>query len=318
MKQELLTAYKQMFLIRTAEKEIAELYLRDKIMSFVHFSVGQEAVPVGVASALRTHDKVLGNHRSHGHYLAKGGNLTAMVGELLGKALGCAKGKGGSMHMIDTSVGFLGSTPILGSVVPLATGVAFAEWYKQTGNVVVAFFGDGAAEEGAVYESLNLAALFKLPILYVIENNLYSVNSKLTDRRSTKHSMKKIVTGFGVTYVQADGNNYIDVAQKAQSLVKKVRIGSPALLECMTYRHMAHSAPLYDDAQGYRGKDTPKERAKKDSLARLRKYLIAHNVNERKLVHIEKNITEEVLASIASACKAPYPPRKELTTDIYA
>jgi len=160
MKVDLLQAYKKMFLIRTVEEEIAALYLKEKIMSFVHFYVGQEAVAVGVCDALGANDKVLGNHRSHGHYLAKGGDLKRMVCELLGKEAGLAHGKGGSMHMMDKSVNFTGTTPILGSVVPLACGTAFAQKYQKTGGIAVAFFGDGAFEEGVVYETLNLAALF--------------------------------------------------------------------------------------------------------------------------------------------------------------
>ena len=169
-------AYKKMTLIRIAEQEIAALYLREKIMSFIHFYVGQEAVAVGVCSALKPEDKVLGNHRSHGHYLAKGGDLKRMICELLGKEYGSSHGKGGSMHMIDRSVNFVGSTPILGSAVPLAAGTAFEQKYRKTDGVTAVFFGDGAFEEGGVYETLNLAALFKLPLILVVENNLFAVN----------------------------------------------------------------------------------------------------------------------------------------------
>src|SRR3989344_2449233 len=200
MKSAFLQAYKKMLLMRLAEQEIANLYLQNKIMSFVHFYVGQEAVAVGVCDALKKDDKVLGNHRSHGHYLAKGGDLKKMVCELLGKENGLAHGKGGSMHMIDRSINFVGSTPILGSVVPLACGVAFEQKYRKKKEVTVAFLGDGAFEEGVVYETLNLAGLFKLPLLIVVENNLYSVSSPIKDRRAEGHSAKRIVEGFGARY----------------------------------------------------------------------------------------------------------------------
>ena len=249
----ILQAYKKMLLIRIAEQEIANLYLQNKIMSFVHFCVGQEAVAVGVCDALKKEDRVLGNHRSHGHYLAKGGDLRKMICELLGKEYGSSHGKGGSMHMIDKSVNFVGSTPILGSVVPLACGAAFEQKYSKKDGITVAFLGDGAFEEGVVCETLNLAALFKLPLLLVVENNLFAVNSKLKDRRSEAYDIEKIVTGFGVTYVKADGNDYRDVFGKAKKLVAEVRRGKPAVLECITYRHMAHSAPIFDE--GYREED---------------------------------------------------------------
>lgn len=316
MKIDFLQAYKKMFLIRTAEQEIAALYLRDKIMSFVHFYVGQEAVAVGVCDALRAGDKVLGNHRSHGHYLAKGGDLKRMVCELLGKENGLAHGKGGSMHMIDTSVNFVGTTPILGSVIPLACGTAFEQKYNKKKNITTAFFGDGASEEGVVYETLNLAALFKLPLLLVIENNLFAVNSKLSDRRSSAYDTEKIVTGFGVLYMKANGNDYEDVFMKTKKVVEMVRAGKPAVLECVTYRHMAHSAPIFDE--GYREEDVAERRQEKDSLKKLRQILVKSGMTEGTLIAFEEDIKKMVLDSIQFAIDSPYPPKESLYTDLYA
>lgn len=319
MKKQLLEAYKKMFLIRSAEEKIAKHYLENKIMSFVHFYVGQEAVAVGVCDALRKGDRVMGNHRSHGHYLAKGGDLKRMMCELLGKADGCAHGKGGSMHMIDKSVNFIGSTPILASIVPLANGSAFEQRYSKKKDITVAFFGDGAFEEGVVYETLNLAALFKLPILLVVENNLYSVNSKLKERRSEAHDTERIVTGFGVTYVRADGNDYEDVVEQARKLVAGMRKGKgPAVLECITYRHMAHSAPIFDDAQGYREEDVLEIRLQKDSIKKLREKLLKRHVTEKQLLKIEGDIQKFATKSLEYAVAAPYPQKKSLYTDVYA
>lgn len=315
---ELLDAYQKMLYIRIAEEELAKLYLEQKIMSFVHFYVGQEAVAVGVCSALEPKDKVLGNHRSHGHYLAKGGNFRRMVCELLGKAEGLARGKGGSMHMIDKSVNFSGSTPILGSVVPIASGVAFEQKYHNTGGVSVAFFGDGASEEGVVYETMNLAALWNLPLLLVIENNLYSVNSKIKDRRSSAYSVKDIVTGIGLRYEQADGLDYQDVHKKAHALMAGVRQGKAAVLECVTYRHMAHSAPIMDDAAGYREEDLLETRLSRDSIKKLKLTLSEKGVTEDAFAAMEQHIRTEILADIAYAQNAPYPDPSELTTDLYA
>ncbi|MFA6502896.1 MAG: thiamine pyrophosphate-dependent dehydrogenase E1 component subunit alpha [Candidatus Paceibacterota bacterium] len=316
MKTDFLRAYQKMFLIRSAEEQIAELYLREKIMSFVHFYVGQEAVAVGVCDALRESDRVMGNHRSHGHYLAKGGDLKRMVCELLGKENGLAHGKGGSMHMIDTSVNFVGSTPILGSVVPLACGSAFEQSYSKNGGVTAAFFGDGAFEEGVVYETLNLSAFFKLPLLLVVENNLFAVNSKLADRRSPSYDMERIVTGFGVQYTKADGNDYEDVFKKASEVAETVRAGKPAVLECVTYRHMAHSAPIFDEA--YREEDVAEKRREKDSLRKLRQTLLKEGHTENELAVLEDDIRKTVADSIQFAVDSPYPPKESLYTDLYA
>ncbi|HEU5115004.1 MAG TPA: thiamine pyrophosphate-dependent dehydrogenase E1 component subunit alpha [Candidatus Paceibacterota bacterium] len=319
MKTAYLDAFKKMVSIRAAEEEIAKYYLENKVMSFVHFYVGQEAVAVGVCDALSAEDRVMGNHRSHGHYLAKGGDLKRMVCELLGKAEGCCRGKGGSMHMIDKSVGFIGSTPILGSVVPLANGSAFEQRYSKRGGITAAFFGDGAFEEGVVYETLNLAALFKNPLLLVVENNLYSVNSKLRDRRSAEHEVERIVTGFGVRYMKADGLDYDDVHKKASELVKHIRSGKgPAVLECVTYRHMAHSAPIFDDAAGYREEDVLEKRLEKDSVKKVRNLLLSQGVSETELSKIEADARAHAVECVKYAAAAPLPDKKELFTDVYA
>lgn len=325
MPSKLFNAYKKMLLIRIAEEEIAKYYLENKVMSFVHFYVGQEAVAVGVCEALRKQDRVMGNHRSHGHYLARGGDLKRMICELLGKEYGSSKGKGGSMHMIDKSVNFVGSTPILGSVVPLASGSAFEQMYSKKvrgqsdSGITVAFFGDGAFEEGVVYETLNIAALFKLPILFVVENNLYSVNSKIKDRRSPEHDVEKIVTGFGVKYVKADGNDFDDVHKKAVDLVAhSVSLGKPALLECITYRHMAHSAPIFDDAQGYREEDVLEKRLEKDSIKKIKGQLIAEGHNEADFAKAEEETKKYVRECIKFAVDAKFPNKESLYTNLYA
>lgn len=311
-------AYKRMILLRIAEEELAKLFLRDKIMSFVHFYVGQEAVAVGVSNALRSSDRALGNHRSHGHYLAKGGNLRSMICEILGKAEGFAGGKGGSMHMIARSEGFTGSTPILGSVTSIAAGSAFAQKQQANQDVTVAYIGDGASEEGGFYETLNLAALFKLPLLIVVENNLYAVNSKLRDRRSADYCAESIVRGFGVAYAKADGNDYDDVYSKATELIAGVRQGKPAVLECVAYRHMAHSAPLFDDAQGYRDEDVLERRLEQDCLKKIKERLLAEDISEESLTLIINETREYVNAEIAYAVSAPYPNPEELHRDLYA
>jgi acetoin:2,6-dichlorophenolindophenol oxidoreductase subunit alpha len=317
MTNDLKGAYKRMLYLRVAEQELVKMYLDNKIFSMVHFYVGQEAVAVGVSDALKPEDKVIGNHRSHGHYLAKGGNLERMVAELLGRATGVAKGKGGSMHMIDRSVNFVGSTPILGAVAPIASGIAFEQRYNNKKDITVGFFGDGASEEGIVYETYNIAGLFKLPLLLVIENNLFAINSRVHERRAPGYDLPTILEGFGMMHDRADGNDYEDVHAKASSLIERIRTeGRPAVLECVTYRHMAHSTPLMDEK--YRTHDTAEERAEKDAVTRLKAKLIAAGTAESELDAMEAELRSEVLADIAKAKEAPYPEKETMFTDMYA
>lgn len=304
-----------MFLIRTVEEQIASYYLKNKIMSLVHLCIGQEAVAVGVCDALHKDDRVVGNHRSHGHYLAKGGNLKKMVCELFGKEYGSSHGKGGSMHLIDTSVNFIGSTPILSSAVPLSCGSAFEQMYHKKSAITVVFMGDGAFEEGGVYESLNLAALLKLPLLFVLENNLRSINTRLWERRSSYHDTEKIVTGFGVQYMRSDGNDYLDVVTKVRELITKVRTGKPALIECLTYRHMAHSGPSFEEET--REEDTIEQRKEKDSVARMRRETLASGVSEDEINTTEEDIKKIVIDAIVFAEKAPFPRKESLYADLY-
>ncbi len=239
-------AYKRMLTIRLSEDRIAQDFRDNKIFSFYHSSRGQESVAVGVAMALKCGDRVYGNHRSHGHYLACGGDLYRMFCEIYGKADGCCKGYGGSMHMLDRSVGFMGSTPLLGSVAPIAVGSAFEQKVAGSENITVCFIGDGASEEGVVYESINIAALMKLPILFVIEDNLYAVNSPTSARRSRHYDPMKVYNGIGVKYHHiADGRSCGNIASQVTDLMK---YGEPSLLHITTYRDMAHSGPIKDES----------------------------------------------------------------------
>lgn len=314
---ELKNAYERMLYLRLAEEQLVRLYLDEKLFSMVHFYIGQEAVAVGVCNALKHEDKVLGNHRSHGHYLAKGGNFERMVAELLGRSTGVARGKGGSMHMIDRSVNFVGSTPILGAVAPIAAGVAFEQKYHRTGGITVAFYGDGAAEEGVVYETYNIAGLYQVPLLLVIENNLFAINSRVHERRASQYDLPTILEGFGVLHDRANGNDYEDVHKKAVALIDRVRTESrPAVLECVTYRHLAHSTPLSDEK--YREQDTIDQRLADDSVKRLRATLLAQGVLEEELNAMQKRLEHEIRSDIAKAQSAPYPKRDDLFTDVYA
>ena len=316
-KTDIVEIYSKMYLLRRAETVIAEHYFNNKIFSFVHFYIGQEAVAVGVCSNLEIEDRVFGNHRSHGHYLAKGGNLPAMYAEMLGKKTGCCKGKGGSMHMLDRSVGFMGSTPILASAAPIAVGSALQQKMSNSKNMTVVFVGDCAAEEGVFYESLNLASLMKLPILFVVENNLYSVNSPKSARKSEKHSYEKICEGMGMRYFQANGNDVTDVLRitlKASDLIKTGN--GPIVIEATVFRHMAHSAPIKDDKAGYRVIDTEEERNNQDSLLRARQQLLETH-DEDFAQKIEGSIESEISKALDFAINSDEPSENELIEGLF-
>src|SRR5207249_1080843 len=199
--------YWNMLRIRLVEERIAEMYPQQEMRCPVHLCIGQEAIAVGVCAALDNTDYVTGGHRSHGHYLAKGGDLKAMVAELYGKATGCCEGKGGSMHLVDLPVGFLGAVPIVGSTIPLAVGAAFGAMMRSEKRVAVPFFGEGATEEGVFHESINFAALKKLPVVFVCENNNYSVYSHISVRQPANREVYSVAEGHGVESLQGDGND---------------------------------------------------------------------------------------------------------------
>lgn len=237
-----------MLMIRLVETAVADDFRENKIFSFLHLSIGQEASAVGVAMALRQDDRVFGNHRSHGHYLAKGGDLYRMLCEIYGKQDGCCGGYGGSMHCLDRTAGFMGTTPILGSIAPIATGSAFQQKVTGCPRITVVFVGDGASEEGGFYESINLAAVMRLPIIYVIENNLYAVNTPLSARRSEVFSWKSVASGIGLEYFKVNGNSFSDTYLAAENARKSAAKGNPVIMHATVFRHMAHSGPIRDES----------------------------------------------------------------------
>lgn len=293
--------------IRTSEKFIRDAFWDEKIFSFLHLSIGQEASAVGVASVLNNKDLMLGNHRSHGHYLAKGGNLEKMIYEVFGDQRGCCKGFGGSMHMLDREVGFTGSTPILGSIPSIAVGQAFACKELNLGNVTVVYLGDGAAEEGSFMESVNLAANKKCSVIFVIEDNKYSVNSNMIDRKSTNYSHKKLFEGLGSAYFRENGQD----VRKVHEVSKKARelslSGQPVVLHLDIDRMHAHSGPILEEkTEAYRGNDTVEQRMASDCIL-LASQEAVNNGNSEKEVSIwiedEINRTMEELKRIKSTIR---------------
>lgn len=326
----ILKAYYEMLRIRLVEERIVQEYLKTNRRSFVHFCIGQEAVAVGVCMNLRRQDYVFGNHRSHGHYLAKGGDLKKMIAELYGKETGCAHGRGGSMHLIDREVNFMGSISILASVVPIAVGAGFSAKQKGEDRISVVFLGDGASDEGVFYESVNFASLFKIPILFVIENNIYAAMSPRENRHSKWYDMEKIINGLGVNYYKINGNDLFDVYHTTRAAVYCVRGKNlpepvPAVLEGHTFRHMAHSAPIMDDNLGYRKIDTKEVRERNCPIKKLKEYIIKTKIEvpeyendiEDYLVYMEACINEEIDLAIKFAEESPEPDPKDLMRGVY-
>src|SRR5215469_7287442 len=245
-----------MLRIRLVEEGIAERYAEQQMRCPVHLCIGQEAVAAGVCDLLAADDQAMSTHRAHGHYLAKGGSLPAMLAEMYGKATGCASGMGGSMHLIDLEAGFLGAAPIVGSTIPIAVGVAFGSVLRGENRVVTAFFGEGATEEGAFHEALNFAALKRLPVLFVCENNLYSVYSPLSARQPAGRDLFRLAASHGIESRQGDGNDVGAVHAMTGEALEHIRSGAgPAFLEFGTYRWREHCGPNYDNQIGYRSEE---------------------------------------------------------------
>jgi TPP-dependent pyruvate/acetoin dehydrogenase alpha subunit len=240
----------QLLRIRLIEEAIAKRYGEQKMRCPVHLSIGQEAVAVGVCAHLKKRDFAVSGHRAHAHYLAKGGDLKKMIAEIFGKETGCSKGRGGSMHLVDLDAGFLGSTPIVGGSIPIGVGAAFGAFLKSESRVVAIFFGEGATEEGVFSECLNFASLKKLPVLFVCENNLYSVYSPLNVRQPTERSISLIAQAHGLLALHGDGNNLDEVSTLTQKALDHIHLGKgPVLLEFATYRFREHCGPCPDPFQ---------------------------------------------------------------------
>ena len=307
-----------MLRIRLFEQRVAELTASGGIGCPVHLYVGQEAIAAGVCAALRTDDYVLSTHRSHGHYIAKGGDLNRLMAELYGKSTGCSRGRGGSMHLVDSSVGYVASVPIVAGTIPIAVGAALSAKLRKSGQVSVGFFGDGATDEGVFYESINLAALYRLPILFVCENNLFSTHMPVF-KRLANVNISRNVGGFDLPTVRVDGNNVGEVFGESRRLVETLRGGrGPAFLECMTYRWLAHVGPTEDVDIGFRRKEDidywhdrcPIEAARSSLRERT-------GFTDLEFESIETAERQHVDDSVRFACESPYPESKDLYEGLY-
>jgi acetoin:2,6-dichlorophenolindophenol oxidoreductase subunit alpha len=311
--------YTTMLRIRKLEERIAELLQPpSEIVCPVHLYTGQEAVATGVCANLRREDYVLSTHRSHGHYIAKGGDLRALMAELYGKATGCSRGRGGSMHLASPDMGLLGSSAIVAGTIPIAVGAALALSLKKSDGVAVAFFGDGAVGEGTFYESLNLASLKKLPVIFVCENNLYSTHMPLAACLAATEIYKK-AEAFCLPGTRVDGNNVIDVYKAAREAVAAARRGEgPALIECLTYRWRGHVGPNYDLDKGLRKQEELDFWMKKDPVKMLEASLLEQKIlpaSERD--RIGREIDEEIEAAVTFARESPYPDGIEVDKGVF-
>ncbi len=306
--------------IRLIEERIRDLYADQEMRCPTHFSIGQEAVAVGVCAHLRREELITSAHRSHAHYLAKGGNLQAMLAELYGKATGCAAGKGGSMHLIDRSVGFLGAVPVVGSTIPIGVGTAFSSVLQGNPCLTVIFFGDAATETGVFHESLNIAAIHKLPVVMICENNLYSVLTPLDVRKPANREIVQLAEGHGVFSRQGDGNDADEVFTIAGEAIEHARAGrGPAFLEFKTYRWYEHCGPLSDEHLGYRPPGELDAWKARDPLKNYIDRLVANGtVNSTDLELMKKTIDAEIEEAVVFAKTSPFPSRDQLDKHLYA
>jgi TPP-dependent pyruvate/acetoin dehydrogenase alpha subunit len=305
--------YRKLQLIRRAEEEIAGIYPSDKIKSPVHLSIGQEAVAVGICDPLRPDDVVSGTYRSHAAYIAKGGDLPALFAELYGKDTGCARGKGGSMHIVGMDHYILGTSAVVGTTVPIALGYSLALQREGEGRLVAAFFGDGATEEGVFSESLNFAALHKLPVLFVCENNGYAIHAPIAKRWATTRLCERVET-YGIPAHQVRDSDVLTLWKLASEAYAAIRSGSgPVFIECQTYRWKEHVGPGEDYNAGYRTRDELRPWMENDQVR-----LIGEKLDPAVRASVDAEIEREIAAAINFAETSPFPDPKELYTNVYA
>lgn len=315
-KENKIKIYKVMKKIRLFEEETLKLIKKGLILGSTHSYTGQEAIAAGVCFCLDKKDYIMGTHRCHGHMIAKGGDLKKMMAELMGRNTGYCKGKGGSMHLVDPEIGMMGTSAIVGGGIPITTGIAYACKKFEKDRIVVSFFGDGAINTGVFHESLNIASLWGLPIIYVCENNKYAISTDI--RRST--SIKDLslrARSYGINGYNIDGNdvlNVIDTIKKCKNDIKDKN--KPSLVICNTYRQMGHSI---NDPKTYRTKKEEIKWLKKDSIKKFEKLLVDENIiNKNTINKIESEVIEEINSAIKFAENSKKPGIKELFKDVYA
>ena len=313
-KDQLLKAYHDMLLIRRFEERAGQLYGMGLIGGFCHLYIGQEAVVVGVQMTLEPGDEVITTYRDHGHMLATGMDPRGVMSELTGRASGYSRGKGGSMHMFSKEKNFFGGHGIVGAPVPIGVGLAFSNWYRRNDRVAVTYFGEGASNQGQVYESFNLAALMKLPVVFVIENNRYGMGTSV-ERASASHDLSRNGEPWGIPGSKVDGMDVIAVKEAAAQAVAHCRTGNgPYLLEMRTYRYRGHS--MSDPARYRTREEVQQMRTQHDPIEGARAKLLEMGVDEDELKQIEQEVRATIQEAADAAQKAPEPDPSELWTDV--
>lgn len=308
--------YRKMVEIRLFEEKVFELYGQNLVPGTIHLYAGEEAVAVGVCSALRKDDYITSTHRGHGHCIAKGADLNRTMAEILGKKTGYCKGKGGSMHIADFSIGMLGATAVVGAGLPIAVGAGLSAKLRKTDQVVACFFGEGASNQGTFHESLNMASTWRLPVVFVCENNLYAMGTRQSRVMNIKNVADRAVA-YGICGVAVDGNNVLAVYQAASEAVERARRGEgPTLIECKTYRHKGHSRV---DPARYRPKEEVQEWLRRDPVKNFKEYLVRErSFTETELQSIEKEAGAKVDDAVKFALDSPYPAPEDALEDVYA
>ncbi|OJW67431.1 MAG: pyruvate dehydrogenase (acetyl-transferring) E1 component subunit alpha [Candidatus Amoebophilus sp. 36-38] len=306
--------YESMLLMRKFEEKSGQLYGQQKIKGFCHLYNGQEACVAGAVSALKEGDKYITAYRDHAHPLALGTDPKYIMAELFGKATGISKGKGGSMHMFDKEKHFFGGHGIVGGQIPLGIGIAFAEKYKGTDNLCMTFMGDGAVRQGAFHESLNLAMLYKLPIIFVIENNGYAMGTSV-ERSSNITDLYKLGSAYDMPSKPVQAMDVEQVHEAVKEAAEKARKGMPSLLEFKTYRYKGHSI---SDPATYRNKEEVESHRQKDSIEAVRTTILVKNIaDENELLEIEEKVTQQIAAAVTFAEESDFPKPEEAYQDVY-
>jgi pyruvate dehydrogenase E1 component alpha subunit len=316
--ERLIRLYRQMMKIRLFEEQVNQLYMSAKMPGLAHLYSGQEAVAVGVCETLRQDDYITSTHRGHGHCLAKGAALQRMFAELLGKAPGYCRGKGGSMHIADQDTGNLGANAIVGGSAGIATGAALSAKMRRSNQVAVCFFGEGALGQGLLYECMNMASLWKLPVIYVCENNLYNEYTHYSE--TTAGEVAARASAFGVQYESIDGQDVALVYRTSQRLVERSRNGhGPSFLVCNTYRFYGHHVGDVDRAYYRSKKEEDEWKSRRDPLKLLAERLIKEKMSdENSLSRIQHDLQNEIQAAVQFALDAPYPELSEVDQHVYA